>query len=1237
MIFQTNPYTIPLLLSGIVTLSLAIYAWKHRQNRAALPLAWVLTGMSIWTFSDALRWALVDIDAQIFWAKARFLGTDMLTVAFIALILQYVIVPRLSLRWVVMGMCALLAPTFILLLTNELHYQFWTSAEQVRVENYLALQRQNGIGYLLHMATNYAFLGLGLVALVVRFFRASNVLRGQTGAMIVATVIPLVANILSLPAFALVANLDLTPLSFTISGLALTFGVFRYGLMDVLPAARDAIIENLRDGVIVLDIQLRIVDLNPAAERILDTQLKNILGWHLDKFFPDWDFQDGISQGMDPFRERKLTLDTARGAFEPRISTLRSQEGAVTGYVIFLRDVSERKRAEADLRRSEEKYKSILEDIKEGYYQVDMQGNFVEVNDAFSNAVLFSRSVLLGNSFRQLADTHNGRRLLLLFNKVYKTGETIVQEDFEFTRNDGSKLFGAVSASLVRDENGNPIGYRGLVRDVTSRKLAEDALRASEEKYRTILEDIREGYYEMDLAGDFKEVNPIILEIVEMPYDEVIGKNFASFTEPESARQLFIIYHQLFRDRQPRKNIVYSITTPSGARKTLEASASVNENEKGKVIGFRGIVRDITEKQAREAQIRKLSQAVENSPTIVTITDRTGAIEYVNPKFEQVTGYVAAEVLGDNPRFLKAGDMSETTYYEMWETINGGKEWRGEFHNRKKNGDTFWVSSSISALLNDENEITHFIAVQEDITERKAYESELAKARDAAESANQAKSSFLANMSHELRTPLNAIIGYSEILLEDAEDEGRDDMAPDLQKIRAAGKHLLTLINDILDLSKIEAGKMDLFIEQVDLVALVDEVRGMILPLVEKNGNRFDVKIDPDLQSMQTDQTKVRQALFNLLSNASKFTSRGVVSLDVEKVRESGDTGAGWAMFRVRDTGIGMNEEQIQKLFQPFTQADASTTRKYGGTGLGLTITQRFCQLMGGRITVESEPGVGSQFTIWLPLEAREPELEEIPKPVPVEQSAGTVLVIDDDAHAREMMARHLAREGYVVHLATGGREGLEMARSLKPDLITLDVLMPGMDGWDVLTELKADAELANIPVAIVSMIENRNLGFSLGATDYLMKPVDRRKVARMVAPYRKNQGETRVLVIDDEPNIREQLQRVLSKEGYAVDTAENGKVGLERLFEQRPDLILLDLMMPEMDGFEFVMVMRTQQDWGKIPVVVLTARDVSAEERAILNGNVQKVMQKSAYEMDVLLKELRLLGKGLNAEKHHE
>lgn len=1232
MNLQTSPYIIPLLISGFVTLGLAYYAWKHRQTPTAVPLLYILIAMSIWSFADAFRWVSADFEVQIFWAKVRFIGTDLLTLSFITLIYQFS-TTRIPLKRTLAITCVLLAPTFILLWTNEYHYLFWTSVEQITENGYLELQRVNGIGYLTHMVTNYIFLLAGLIFLVAKYLNASGItLRGQLGAMIIATIIPFVGNILSLPSLALVPNLDLTPLSFAISGVAFTFGVLNYGLMDIVPAAREAIIENLRDGVIILDLQSRVIDLNPAAESILNTHLQEVLGWKIDKVFPKLGDSGNTDANLSSIQKTHTTFTNPKGTFEPRISSLRGKDGNPTGYAIFLRDISDRKRAEEELRRSEKKYVSILEDISEGYYETDLNGTWVEVNDAFLNGLGYKRDEIVGKNYRQMTNTREARKAFSLFHKVLKTGQPVLHENLTFSRSNGELAYTSISVILLRDDHGTPTGFRGIVRDITSRKLAEDALRISETKYRTILEDIQEGYYEIDLIGNFVEVNPIILDIIEIPYDEVIGYNFASFTDPENARQLFGVYNQLFKDRQPRKNIVYSITTKKGNRKTLEASASIIESPNGKVTGFRGIVRDVTAKQAREAQIRKLSQAIENSPTIVTITDKEGAIEYVNPKFEQITGYKVSEVINQNPRFLKAGDMPNSVYDEMWHTISNGKEWRGEFHNRKKNGETFWVSSSISVLMNEEKEITHFIAVQEDITDRKAYEVELAQAKDEAESANQAKSSFLANMSHELRTPLNAIIGYSEILIEDAEDEGHAQSLPDLQKIRTAGKHLLTLINDVLDLSKIEAGKMDLFLEQVNLPNLIDEVVGMIQPLVEKNNNTLHVNIENGFELFHTDQTKIRQALFNLLSNASKFTNQGKIYLEIEKVINAENK---WAMFRVRDTGIGMTDQQIQKLFNPFTQADSSTTRKYGGTGLGLTITQKFCQLMGGRITVESEPTAGSQFTIWLPLEPKKKETKEITQASKRNRS-GTILVIDDDVQTREMMLRYLTREGYKVYLAADGPTGLELAKRFKPDLITLDVIMPDMDGWSVLTELKSDPETSTIPVAIISMVENRNKGFTFGVADYLVKPVDRKLVSQLISRYRKPNGETRVLVIEDEPDIREQLQRVLNKDGYMVDTAENGKVALEKLKEQLPSVILLDLMMPEMDGFEFAAHMHTSHEWSQIPIIVLTARDITAEDHAILNGNVQKILQKSSYDIETLLHEIQNYVNVSSSEKPH-
>ncbi len=511
---------------------------------------------------------------------------------------------------------------------------------------------------------------------------------------------------------------------------------------------------------------------------------------------------------------------------------------------------------------------------------------------------------------------------------------------------------------------------------------------------------------------------------------------------------------------------------------------------------------------------------------------------------------------------------------------------------------------------------------------------EVEEARKAAEAANETKSQFLANMSHELRTPLNAIIGYSEMLIEEAEDAEQEDFIPDLEKIRSAGKHLLGLINDILDLSKVEAGKMELYLERLSVEQVLQEVASTVRPLVEKNGNRLELRAGGALGQMRADQTKVRQILLNLLSNASKFTEQGTIALSAERERDA--QGAEWVLFQVRDTGIGMTSEQLARLFQPFTQADASTTRRYGGTGLGLTISKHFVEMMGGEISVESEPGRGTTFTMRLPAEVPDPKEAQrtlapavpIATAVPAAQtdSAHTVLVVDDEQSAREMIRRMLAKEGFRVLQAASGEEALRCAREQRPDVITLDVMMPGTDGWAVLGALKADPALRDIPVVMVTVVDDKKLGYALGAADNLTKPVDRERLAEVLRRHLDHPGVGQVLVVEDDASTREMLRRTLEREGWAVLEAENGRVALERVEKHHPSVVLLDLMMPEVDGFEFLEALRDREEGRHIPVVVLTAKDVDEEDRRRLRGRVEKVLQKGAYRREDLLAEIHHL-----------
>ncbi|MEO8576463.1 MAG: response regulator [Gemmatimonadales bacterium] len=529
------------------------------------------------------------------------------------------------------------------------------------------------------------------------------------------------------------------------------------------------------------------------------------------------------------------------------------------------------------------------------------------------------------------------------------------------------------------------------------------------------------------------------------------------------------------------------------------------------------------------------------------------------------------------------------------------------------------------------------VLAMEDVTERRRVEEEVAKAKEASEAANRTKSLFLANMSHELRTPLNAIVGYSEMLQEEAAERNLDSFVADLEKINGSGRQLLALINDILDLSKIEAGKMELYLEGFDLNALIADVASTIQPMVAKNANELKIECAPNIGGMHADQVKVRQALFNLVSNAAKFTHEGFITLEAERCRMDGEE---WIVFRVTDTGIGLSEDKILRLFQDFTQADASTTRKFGGTGLGLALTRRFCQMMGGDVTVRSVPGEGSTFTIKLPAIVNQVKSEPVEQPVseviaassggdrrstdPLPAPGTCVLVIDDNAAQRDLMQRFLDKEGFCVRCASNGEEGLRLAKELLPIAITLDVMMPGMNGWDVLQTLRVDAALSNIPVIMLTAVDDAERGFALGASDYVTKPVNRQRLSRILKQYSCGNPPCPVLLVEDDVRVRTAMRKMLERNGCRVIEAENGEVALAIMENDRPSLIFLDLLMPVMDGFAFADKVRARRDWRSIPIVVVTAHDLTAAERKRLNGYVETILHKADYTNEELLADVR-------------
>jgi PAS domain S-box-containing protein len=862
--------------------------------------------------------------------------------------------------------------------------------------------------------------------------------------------------------------------------------------------------------------------------------------------------------------------------------------------------------------------------------------------------------------------------------------------------------------------------FLGSSRSLAEKLRAEAAVRAAEEKYRGIFENATEGIFQIAPDGRFLSANPALAELFGYTSP---AEFLAAVAEPAS--QLYVSPEDAaeFVRRMEAPGGVEEFEAEmkrrDGSILWVAQTGHALRDDQGRLRCYEGTLKDVTERKRAQAELCRTTALVKLLQKVAVAANEAATLEAaMQTGLEQICAYTGWPVghvylpardgsgelrssalwhLADPARFTSFHAASETMRLARGVGLpgrvlaDGRPAWITDAtHDRNFPRAPAAIACGLHAafafpvLLGSEVvavleffaeaaappdqpllEVMAHIGTQlARVAERQRAEAELLLAKEAAEAANRTKSQFLANMSHELRTPLNAIIGYSEMLQEEVEDLEVQELSPDLQKIHSAGKHLLALINDILDLSKIEAGKMQVFLETFTVNRLVEEIVATVQPLVGKNQNVLEVSCAPDLGSMRSDLTKVRQSLFNLLSNAAKFTEGGTITLTVARERAGGgateDDGrrtegldppssvhrppsvpqaTDWLIFRVSDTGIGMTEEQQAKLFQEFSQADASTTRKYGGTGLGLAITYRFCRILGGTIEVESAHGQGSTFTLRLPADfsprpdGSAPQDWDVAPDGSREPGRDTVLVIDDEAEARELLERFLARHGFRVVTAGSGEQGLRLAHEVDPVAITLDVLMPGMDGWSVLAALKADAALAEIPVIMVTILEDRNAGFALGAADYLTKPVDRERLAALLEKYRRGRPGAPVLIVDDETGARELLRRIVEKEGLQAVEAENGREALVRLRESPPALILLDLMMPEMDGFEFLEELRGQEAGRAIPVIVITAKELTPEDRARLNGSVHRVLQKGYYTREELLREVRdRLAGGTNA-----
>jgi signal transduction histidine kinase/DNA-binding response OmpR family regulator len=1024
---------------------------------------------------------------------------------------------------------------------------------------------------------------------------------------------------------------------------------------DIETYAQD-IVDTVREPLLMLDTALRVRSANRAfyqTFQVTSEETENRLIYELGN--GQWDIPalrnllEDIIPTSSVFND--FELEHSFPVIGRRVMLLNGRKlrpGSHTELLVLaMEDVTERRRSEADLKAIETYAQNIVDTVREPLLILDTTLRVRSANRAFYQTFRVS---LEETENRLIYELGNGQWDIPVLRNLLEDIVPLssVFNDFEWAHDFpviGRRVMLLNARKLQAGHHGELLVL--AMEDVTERRRSEADLKAIETYSQNIVDTVREPLLILDTTLRVRSGNRAFYQTFQVSLEETENR---LIYELGNGQWDIPDLRTLLEDIVPKSSVFNDFELEHdfpaiGRRVMLLNARKLQAGHHGELLVL--AMEDVTERRRSEADLKAIETYAQNIVDTVRepllILDTTLRVRSGNRAFYQTFQVSLGETENRLIYELGNGQWDIPDLRTLLEDIVPKSSVFNDFeleHDFPAIGRRVMLLNARKLQAGHHGEL--LVLAMEDVTERRYAEEEVAKAKEAAETANRTKSLFLANMSHELRTPLNAILGYSEMLQEEVVEQNlAGEFGADLEKINGAGKHLLALINDILDLSKIEAGKVDLYLESFDLAEMIDDVASTIRPMVEKNSNTLYIQRAPDLGAMHADQIKVRQALFNLLSNAVKFTHEGNITLNA--ARQNMD-GSEWILFRVTDTGIGLNSEQIVKLFQDFTQANASTTRKFGGTGLGLVLTRRFCQMMGGDVNVSSVSGEGSVFTIKLPAIVSEPKNEG---PVEIEraEAVGTsfqegsaeggetllpvgrcVLVIDDDPNHRDLIQRFLSKEGFIVRTAGKGETGLRLARQLRPLAITLDVMMPGMDGWAVLTALKADRDLRDIPVIMLSMVDDPERGLALGAAEFATKPVDHAHLSLILKKYISPSPPSRILLVEDDPASREITRTFLEKEGWQVIEAENGRGALGCMKRERPLLIVLDLLMPEMDGFEFAARLRQKLEWRSIPILVLTSHDVSPEERRRLNGFIETMLQKTGDWREGLLQQIRNL-----------
>jgi PAS domain S-box-containing protein len=915
---------------------------------------------------------------------------------------------------------------------------------------------------------------------------------------------------------------------------------------------------------------------------------------------------------------------------EPR----RDASGRITWLRGTLQDITERKRSQ-ELKAL---LASIVESSDNAIIGKNLDGTVLSWNKGAEILYGYSAEEVVGRPISILVPADRPTEIPDILARI-RRGEKVSHYETVRRKKDGTLLDVAVTVSPIMSESGEVTGAATIAHDISERKRAESELTFKTALLEAVSEATIDGILAVDEAGKIVSYNRRFVSIFGVPGGLQQGQDDRPILEHVRAQAADpagflsrVKYLYEHRDQTSRDEIVLA------DGRTLDRYSAPLVDSRGIYRARVWNFRDITERKQVEARLRKLSRAVEQSPAVVIITDVHGTIEYVNPKFTEVTGYTAAEAKGQSPRLLKSGMQSPADYEELWKTILAGGEWRGEFANRKKSGEIYWESASIVPIRDSAGAITHFLGVKEDITERKAAEEELRRAKEAAEAANRAKSQFLANMSHEIRTPMNGVIGMAGLLLE-------TELSPEQRRyaeiVRSSGEALLTVINEILDFSRIEARKLNLECADFDLRSVLEYAAALLAIKASEKKLELVFEVAPGTPCLlRGDAGRLRQVLVNLLGNAVKFTHQGEVAVTVRV--DSEDEHKATLHFTVRDTGIGFRQEQASVLFEPFVQADGSKTRRYGGTGLGLTISKQLVEMMGGQIGVQSQEGKGATFWFSATFEKQPAASVDSTETQPNLRDV-RVLAVDDNATSRRLLCTVLRSWGCRPEesgTADGALAALRQAAQTSDPfrIAILDMDLPGKDGLELGRQIASDRQLE--PMALYLMT-----GFGRSVDDarlqamrfagQIAKPIWERKlletllaagnqgciedgaggsISQSALPPAGAEPKPRILVAEDNPTNREVAGMVLKKLGFNPDLVANGLEALRALEGRDYDLLLLDCEMPEMDGYETARRIRDPRTGVRnhlIPIIALTADAIAGDREKCLQEGMNDYLAK--------------------------